>query len=284
MRSPSRPGTVVTVDLQQWAAALAAWQLPASISQAVRESPWVLPGEVFARRAERAIAQPVGESYRLALEALGDGGSVIDVGAGGGSASLPLATRITSLTAVDSQQFMLDDLAARAARLGLTPQLLHGTWPEVADRAPVADVVLCHHVIYNVPELAPFIDALTRHARRRVVVDLTERHPLTTLNRYWLHFHGLRRPDGPTADDAVEVLRSLGLPVRVTRWVRPHTAEYSSFDQLVDVTRRRLCLPPERAGEVAAALRADGISTESPPDLGSSGREVVTVWWDPPTG
>jgi len=274
----------VTVDPRQWAEALAAWRLPAEITEAVRESPWVLPGEVFARRAERAVAAPGGESYRVAMAALGEGGSVIDVGVGGGSASLPLAPRITALTAVDSQQFMLDDFAARAARVGLTPTLLRGTWPEVADRAPVADVVLCHHVLYNVPDLPPFVAALTRHARRRVVVELTERHPLTSLNRYWLRFHGLRRPEGPTADDAIAVLRSLGLPVRVARWTRPHTAEYASFAQMVDVTRRRLCLPPERADEVAAALRADGVSPDSPPDLGSSGRDVVTVWWDPPAG
>src|SRR5690606_15921421 len=99
-----RPARVVTVDPRQWAEALAAWRLPAEITEAVRESPWVLPGEVFARRAERAVAAPGGESYRVAMAALGEGGSVINVGVGGGSASLPLAPRITALTAVDSQQ------------------------------------------------------------------------------------------------------------------------------------------------------------------------------------
>ena len=48
----------------------------------------------------------------------------------------------------------------------------------------------------------------------------------------------------------------------------------------MDVTRRRLCLPPGRAAEVAEALVESGVDPEHPVDLGSSGREVVTIWWD----
>jgi hypothetical protein len=48
---------------------------------------------------------------------------------------------------------------------------------------------------------------------------------------------------------------------------------------MIDVTRRRLCLPQERAGEVATALTDLGVDASHPVDLGSSGREVVTIWW-----
>jgi hypothetical protein len=50
--------------------------------------------------------------------------------------------------------------------------------------------------------------------------------------------------------------------------------------ELVEVTRRRLCLPPERAGEVEAALVELGINSGQPGDLGSSGTDVVTIWWE----
>jgi SAM-dependent methyltransferase len=266
----------------EWADALAAWRIPPAILDAAPDSPWVLPEEVFSRRADQALASPGGVSYQRATEALGDGATVLDVGAGGGAASLPHAARITSLTAVDSQQSMLEDLARRAARLSLAPRLVVGRWPEAAADTPVADVVLCHHVLYNVAELAPFVRALTAHARRRVIVEITERHPLTALNPYWQRFHGLKRPEGPTADDAIALLRTLGLEVAAERWRRPATAEYASFGRLVDVTRRRLCLPPSRAGEVAAALKEEGVSPDRPPDLGSSGRELVTIGWPPP--
>jgi SAM-dependent methyltransferase len=267
--------------MTEWAEALAAWRIPQPILDAASESPWVLPEDVFSRRAERAVAKPGGASYDRAAEAMAGGGSVLDVGAGGGAASLPHAARITALTAVDAKRSMLDDLATRAARLGLAPGLVEGGWPAVAADTPVADVVLCHHVLYNVPELGPFVEALTGHARRRVVVEITQRHPLTALNPYWLHFHGLQRPEEPTADDVVAVLRSLGIDAGIQRWRRPATAEYESFGRLVDVTRRRLCLPRTRAGEVADALRDRGVSPDEPPDLGSSGDDMVTLWWRP---
>jgi SAM-dependent methyltransferase len=268
------------MNLDEWAEALAAWRIPPAILDAAPESPWVLPEDVFSRRADQAQALPGGASYQRAAEALDGGGAVLDVGAGGGAAGLPHAARITALTAVDAKRSMLDDFARRAARLGVAPRLVEGTWPAVAASTSVADVVLCHHVLYNVAELGPFVRALTGHARRRVVVEITQRHPLTALNPYWLRFHGLKRPDGPTADDAVAVLRSLGITVEVERWQRRAAAEYESFERLVDVTRRRLCLPRSRAGEVAAALREEGVCPDQPPDLGSSGDDLVTIWWD----
>jgi SAM-dependent methyltransferase len=262
-----------------WADDLAAWQLPESVTAQVEESPWVLPTEVFARRADHLLANPGGPSYKRALEALEGGGSVLDVGAGGGAASLPLTCRTTQLTTLDSHQPMLDDLVRRAAPLDVAVLTLCGRWPDVAPQAPTADVVVCHHVLYNVADIAPFVAALTTHARRRVIVELTVRHPLTALNPYWQEFHGLKRPDGPTADQVVDVLRALGLPVKLEQWTRPATAEYAAFDTLVDITRRRLCLPPQRTADVAAALRRRGVSAHQPPDIGSSGNDLVTLWW-----
>jgi hypothetical protein len=46
------------------------------------------------------------------------------------------------------------------------------------------------------------------------------------------------------------------------------------------VTRRRLCLPAERAAEVEAALRDSGLSGGQASDLGTAGRAVVTIWWE----
>jgi hypothetical protein len=157
---------------------------------------------------------------------------------------------------------------------------VNGWWPDAASSAGVADVVVAGHVLYNIADLAPFAAALTSHARRRVVAELTERHPLTTLNPLWLRFHGIVRPDGPTADDAIAALRESGIEPEVTRWTRPAVAEHADFAELVDVTRRRLCLPVGRAGEVADALHELGADPAMPPDLGSSGRELVTLAWD----
>jgi len=266
--------------LNRWREDLSAWAIPDHITAGAAESPWVLPRQVFARRADRLRRAPGGPSFERAWEALDPAGSVLDVGAGAGAACLPLAPRTTTLTAVDADDEMLGLLAARAAEAGLAARMVHGRWPDVAAQVPPADVVTCHHVVFNVPDLGPFLEALTAHARRRVVIETAAAHPLTSLNPLWLRFHGLKRPDRPTAGDTLAILAAMGRNPGHTEWSRPAEADYRSMAELVEVTRRRLCLPPERAAEVEAALVELGIKPGQPRDLGSSGRDVVTIWWE----
>lgn len=270
----------LTALLDRWREDLAAWAIPEHITAAVAESPWVLPRQVFARRADRLRRDPGGPSFERAFEALDPPGSVLDVGSGAGAACLPLAPRITTLTAIDADDEMLGLLAGRAGEAGLAARTVHGRWPDIGGQVGPADVVTCHHVVFNVPDLGPFLDALTAHARRRVVVETAAAHPLTSLNPLWLRFHGLKRPEGPTAADTIAILAAMGSNPGHTEWSRPAAADYRSMAELVEVTRRRLCLPPERAGEVEAALLELGINSGQPGDLGSSGRDVVTIWWE----
>ena len=270
--------------LDRWRADLAAWAIPERITAAVTDSPWVLPRQVFARRADRVSAAPSGPSFERAWAALDPPGIVLDVGSGAGAACLPLLPRTTSLTAVDADADMLDQLSQRAAAGGVAARMVLGRWPDTAAQAGPADVVTCHHVLYNVAEVAPFVTALTDSARRVVVAEMTAQHPLVSLNDLWLKFHGLRRPVSPTASDVIEILTAMGLRPGHEAWRRPGGRDYASFDELVDVTRRRLCLPPGRAAEVAEALTESGVDPEHPVDLGSSGREVVTIWWDGTAG
>jgi SAM-dependent methyltransferase len=268
----------VVAAAERWRRELAAWAIPDEILAAAEESPWVLPPGLFARRAQVAADAPQGPSYERALEALEPPGSVLDVGPGGGAASLPLAERTTHLSGVDTDEQMLRQFAASAAQRGLPCDPFLGRWPDIAYQVPAADVVVCHHVLYNVPDLAEFATQLTAHARRRVVVELTAAHPLVRLNALWRHFHNVERPEGPTAEDALAVLREAAIYARVERWHRAYATTYASFDELVAMTRQRLCLPRSRAGELESVLRAMG-ADESHPELGSSGRDLVTAWW-----
>src|SRR5213593_4244624 len=160
--------------LTDWAHALADWAIPNEVLERAVDSPWVLPRQVFVRRADTQIAQPGGETHAAALAALSEGGTVLDIGAAAGATSLPLIgrARVLALTAVDADAELLAAFTARAKSLGVPAEVLCGRWPDVAERAAVADVVLCGNVLYNVAGLEPFVTALTAHARRRVVAEL----------------------------------------------------------------------------------------------------------------
>lgn len=252
-----------------WAAALATWAIPKHILRAAPQDPWGFPTELFRRAAEEAAAHTSGPSFERAREALGDQGTVLDVGVGAGAACLPLAPPATFLIGVDQSARMLEAFAHGADQRGVDHQEIEGSWPEAAADVEAADVVVCHHVFYNAPDLGPFATALTERARRRVVVELTARHPMTDLNDLWLHFHGLERPSGPTARDAVAVLRELGIEPAVQEWRRPAPAWLAPGPERVAFVRRRLCVGPERDAEIARLLE----------ERRRPARDLVTIWW-----
>jgi SAM-dependent methyltransferase len=265
--------------LARWREQLEDWAIPEEILAAAPESPWGCPVGLFRSRARRAGSRPATPSNREAARFLPAGGTVLDVGAGGGAASLPLAGVAGRLVAVDESPAMVAAFLAAAEAAGVAAEGVEGRWPEVAGRVAPADVVVCHHVLYNVADLAPFADALTGHARRRVVAELTDRHPLVALGPLWRRFHGLERPTGPGADDAVAALEALGLRVARQDWESQDRFGFDDLDELVAFTRRRLCLPADRDPEVAAALldegtrRVDGVWVSGQP------RRVTTLSW-----
>jgi len=266
----------------RWRQDLAAWAIPEHILAQAVESPWHYSARIFARRADDQLTSPSGPSYERALEALPAGGSVLDIGCGAGAASLPLGHRAGQLVAVDPEQAMLDAYGERAAGLRGGVQLVLGRWPDVAQQIAPVDVAVCHHVVYNVAEPVPFLRAMTSVARQRVVVELTAQHPMTPLNPLWLRFHGLRRPDKPTADQLRELISVLGWNVSTECWSRPMTG-FADFTEMVVQTCRMLCLPPERRSEVEVALRELGVDPRDPRGIGAT-RQLVTLWWDVDSG
>jgi hypothetical protein len=145
-----------------------------------------------------------------------------------------------------------------------------GRWPDVADQAPVAAVVVCRHVVYNAADLAPFLAALHGHAERRVVVELTELHPQSDLGPLWKAIHGIDRPSGPTAQDAIDVAGALGYDVHVERSHEPSLWHEWPRPERVASARRRLCVGPDRDAEIEAHLDR----TADVP------RRLITFWWD----
>lgn len=260
-------GTVTGPAAQRWREELAAWAIDPDILAAAPENPYAFTPALF--RADPAGApSPL---HRLAREALPDRGSVLDVGAGAGAASLPLAPPAARIVAVDTQASMLDELEAGAGDRGVAVTRVAAAWPDCADEVPRCDVVVCSHVFYNIPALGPFARALTAHASRRVVVELHTEHPWVPLGPLWAHFHDQPRPAGPTSRLAVDVLREHGIAPQVEEWTRPPpvlSAELAAAH--VAAVRRRLCLTVDREPEVAALLAHHG------PQV----RRSAVLWWD----
>ena len=258
-----------TTAAQRWADDLASWAIPPEILAAAPESPWIHPVEMFTV----SDTVPDSPSHQRARAVVPDGGTVLDVGCGGGRAGIALVPPASHLVGVDEQQPMLDRFVEAATRAGAHVSSVLGQWPDVAPQTPTADVVVCHHVAYNVADLVPFLQALGSHARRRVVLELPTTHPLSHMAPYWRQFWDLERPSGPTADDCLAVAREAGIEAQLDVWTDDTYSARAALtpEQQASFLRIRLCLPEDREPEVAQALAAAGPSAP---------RRTATLWWD----
>ena len=265
--------------LARWRELLAAMAIPEGILSAAPETPWGYPTEPFRRRVE-ATRRDSSALVERALEALPEGGTVLDVGCGGGATSLPLAGRASRITGVDQSEGMLSSFGGSATEARVEAVTVQGAWPDVAGEVEPADVVVCGHVFYNVGEIEPFVRALTEHARRRVVVEITGAHPLAWMTDLWRSFHGFDRSPGPTADDAEAALRELGLDVgREDRDIAPRSGGFERREDAVALVRRRLCLPADRDTEIAEALGDRLTERDGSWSAGPASQPIVTLWW-----
>jgi hypothetical protein len=253
----------------RWKDALASWAIPESILAQAHEDPWALPVALF--ESKQADISP---SHRRALESLRAGGTVLDVGAGRCAMSLPLRPPAQRIVAVDSSPAMLENSPADVTILG--------RWPDVAARAGRASAVVCGHVLYNVADLIPFVSALNDAAERRVVVEITRSHPRNRpLEReLWRHFWNLERPEGPTSENAVAVLRESGVEPNVELWESQQRGGFQSLDELVSWMRRTVCLDPGRDDEVRAIVLQHAAKRDRLWRLSPEPRALTTLWWD----
>lgn len=254
--------------------------IPEEILAKAPESPWSFPTDSMRRRAEWVIEQDPTPSTHVALEALPENGTVLDVGVGSGAASLPLHSRASLIVGVDTSEELLAVFQELAAKLGVKTEIVAGRWPDVEKQAGQADVVVCHHVLYNVAEIAPFVRALAEHARRRVVLEITKEHPVAWMNDLWIRFHGVEFPPGPTSNDALEAMADMGLEAESREWTRNPTAGFSQREEAIAFIRRRLCLPAERDAEIESALGDRLIGAEGGWRTGVQRQHLVTIWWD----
>ncbi|HEX7404732.1 MAG TPA: methyltransferase domain-containing protein [Candidatus Nanopelagicaceae bacterium] len=257
---------MATTQREKWKRSLAAWAIPAEILAQAEESPWIHPPALFGV-PEKIEMTP---SHLRAFEVMPEGGTLLDVGCGGGIAAFAVTPPAGHVIGVDHQPEMLEMFSANARSRNIVSEVYEGFWPAVASMVPRADVVATHHVVYNVSDIEPFIQELDAHARKRVVIEMPTAHPLASMSQAWKYFWKLDRPTGPTAQDLMSVLGELGIKAQIEIWIGQMRVD-RDLDEATKFMRIRLCLPLRRESEVREFL------AYSPMPLT---RELATIWWD----
>jgi SAM-dependent methyltransferase len=251
---------------QKWKSDLEAWAIPKEIIEQAPESPWIHPPALF------QIPQLIDltPSHQKAFDALPDGGSILDIGCGGGIAAFAMGSKAHLVIGVDHQSEMLQMFTDNANQRHIDSKVYEGFWPEIENIVETADVAVAHHVVYNVQEIVPFIKAMSTHARKRVVLEMPQLHPLSNLSEAWKYFWKLDRPENPTPQDLMNVLGELGINAHLLLW-EGNLRQERNLEDAVRFTRVRLCLPESRDSEIREFL-------ENHPPI--EVRPLATIWWD----
>ena len=246
--------------------------------------------DFWARRAPRYLGYAnvaVGESplVRRVRSLLPAGGAVLDVGAGTGRYTLPIARFAGAIIAVEPSEDMSGRLADDAAAAGIgNITILPTGWLESAATTDVADVVLCTHVLYPHADIEAWIRSLDARARVAVVLELmADWAEPPVLLALWERLHGEARIPQPTYFDVYAVLHEMGIPANVEVYDAGASSfwQFPTIDDAVDAAREHLIL--STSPEMDSVLR-EGL-TECLVRNGDgwvlqSHRVAATVWWE----
>ena len=136
--------------------------------------------------------------------------TVLDVGAGGGRLSVPLAEYCKHATAVEPSEAMREQLMATAKAWNVKNiEVVASRWEEAV--VEPHDLVVCAHVVYTVTAIEAFVRKLIAHARRKVCLISFERPATATYLPLWSYVHGEERIELPTLPQIEKLLPEMGI-------------------------------------------------------------------------
>ncbi|MDA8026488.1 MAG: methyltransferase domain-containing protein [Actinomycetota bacterium] len=255
---------------QGWGEALASWAVPDELLAKSPTSPYRLNPDKFKPDQSRRSSGTVRELERLATDQKRAPRSLIDVGSAAGGISLLVAASFEKIVAVDQSKEMLDAFEENATALGFAERIrtVNSAWPTTLSLT--ADIVLNANVLYNVPNPAPFVAALIDAATQSVVIEVTRNHPLSNVNALYEHFHHIKRPTTPTANDVIELVKAFGYSPKIESWIRTTSGPSHTSQERLNEYQSRACIEENRREELREYLNGH----ELPP------MEVVMISFD----
>ena len=169
--------------------------------------------------------------------------TIIDVGAGAGRLTLPLALHCRHVVAVEPSESMAGLLAQQAREHHIDNlSLVQATWEEAV--TDPGDVVICVHVLYTARDIEAFVRKLEAHARELVIVVLFVAPPQSQVRSLWRLVHEEERLPLPGLHDFEEVLEEMGIAAKVEMLPPQPQRGYESRERSLEQLGFRLFLAP----------------------------------------
>jgi SAM-dependent methyltransferase len=172
----------------------------------------------------------------------------LDVGAGGGRYTLPIALLAREVIALDQSAGMLAVLQDGIQQHGITNvRVIQSRWP--AQDAPRAHVAFISNIGHDIEQIGAFVEALEKSARRMCVCLMLWRQPTAVFDDLWPDVHGVERATLPAMPDFITLLLARGKKLEVHLAERP-THSFDTLDQAQEFARKQTWVNPGRAKDV----------------------------------
>lgn len=225
-RSPTTINDIDFMALWQSARTKRAWS-----SKGVKD--WNKKAASF---AARNVNGPYAELFLSKIPFNGDE-TVLDMGSGPGTLSLPLAAKAKQVTAVDYSSGMLQALSELAARQNINNiSTIEAAWEDDWEKAGIG----IHHTAIasrslNVADLAGALKKLDRSASHRVI--LADRISPTPFDPDVFDAIGRTFDSGPDYIYTINILYQLGIHPNVEIIGLPAITTYTDFNNVLDAYR-----------------------------------------------
>jgi SAM-dependent methyltransferase len=251
--------------------------------EALRDRP--RPEDFYAPVAEQFRADPRRTEDRVLefLRSLGGPEETwLDLGAGGGRLSVPLARAAKRVYAVEPSAGMRAVLASSMTENGVENiEIFEERWPGPSV-CPIADLGLISHVGYDIAEIGPFLDEFEAHVSRLCVAVLFERAPVQDFAPLWKPVHGEERALLPGLREMVALLFARGRLPEVSLFAQRRPV-FESLEALQRAARRPTWVlegtpQDERLGRAVAGI---AVKVEGGFALSPRPRTAGVVRWSP---
>ena len=180
------------------------------------------PGPGMAERLREDASHDMTRAplYQAVLAGLGPERTVLDIGAGPGRYSLPLARAGCRVWAVEPgdpmRQVLEADRATLAPEAAARLTVVAGAWPESRAVVPPVEVAFASLVIHFCPDAPAFLRAMSAAASRRCLLAIREGQMNPLVEALWPRFHPDRPfPRQPVLSDLRAVLEEVGILAEV---------------------------------------------------------------------
>jgi SAM-dependent methyltransferase len=207
--------------------------------------------------------------------------TVLDIGAGTGRWTIPLAKVAFRITAVDPSEAMLEILKRNSVESGVTEKIdiINTNWEQAEVES--CDFVICFHAMYMSFDFAGFIHKMEAHAKRRCYLGLRHFPIDGIIQELSLKINGSKH-DSPNFIIGYNALCQMGIYPNVTIENFRHHWIDDSFEAAFNRAKRHLLLEdnPGHDTLIKQTLKyrleeKDGVYRW--PDS----MTTALVWWDP---